>query len=85
MQAAHKRFPTYEPLFELSVQNADKGFIQEEIVSQRAAQFQDRRLALTHAPLFSQKAKLFPESVFVIGYDTYVRLIDPKYYNHSVD
>ena len=39
-------------------------------------------MALTNAPLFSDKAPLFRESVFVIGYDTYVRVVDLKYYSH---
>ena len=32
------------------------------------------------APLFTNKAELFRDSAFVVGYDTAVRLIDPKYY-----
>ena len=39
-------------------------------------------MALTNAPLFSDKAPLFRESVFVIGYDTYIRVVDLKYYSH---
>ena len=35
---------------------------------------------LLQAPLYSDKAKLCPESRFVIGYDTAIRLIMPKYY-----
>jgi hypothetical protein len=33
------------------------------------------------SPLFTEKAKLFPKSIFAIGHDTYTRLIDPKYYD----
>ena len=32
------------------------------------------------APLFTVKSKLFAKSTFVIGYDTVIRLIMPKYY-----
>ena len=32
------------------------------------------------ASLFTDKAKLFPRSAFVIGYDTAVRLVAPRYY-----
>lgn len=32
------------------------------------------------APLYTLKAKLFPGSTFVVGYDTAVRLVDAKYY-----
>jgi hypothetical protein len=36
------------------------------------------------APLFTLKAKLFADSTFVIGYDTAIRLIMPKYYGGEV-
>ena len=50
----------------------------------RAAQFAGQsRLALTRAGTFREKAELFPGCVFVIGWDTLVRLIDPKYYGDS--
>jgi nicotinic acid mononucleotide adenylyltransferase/nicotinamide mononucleotide (NMN) deamidase PncC len=42
-------------------------------------------IALTRAPLFIQKAQIMPGSVFVIGMDTAIRLIDPKYYNNSLE
>ena len=32
------------------------------------------------APLYTDKARLFPNSVFVVGYDTAIRLVMPKYY-----
>ena len=32
------------------------------------------------APLFTQKADLFHDSAFVVGYDTAVRLVKPEYY-----
>jgi hypothetical protein len=37
------------------------------------------------APLFTIKAKLFAKSTFVIGYDTAIRLIMPKYYGGEVE
>jgi hypothetical protein len=33
------------------------------------------------APLFTLKARLYPQSTFVVGYDTAVRLVMPKYYD----
>lgn len=41
--------------------------------------------SLPQAPLYAQKARLFPGSVFVIGYDTAIRLLDPKYYGSRED
>jgi len=38
------------------------------------------RLWLTRAPLYSQKAALMPGATFVLGHDTAVRLLNPKYY-----
>ncbi|MCG8348521.1 MAG: hypothetical protein MI924_12185 [Chloroflexales bacterium] len=67
--------------FELPVVNADKGTLDASDVARRLAQFQGKyTLILSRAPLFSQKAKLFLGSVFVIGYDTAVRLLAPRYY-----
>lgn len=67
--------------FELSVRNVDKPPLPEAVVRQRMGQFAGKgQLLLTDAPLFAGKAALCPDSVFVIGYDTAVRLIDPQYY-----
>ncbi|MBN1964506.1 MAG: hypothetical protein JW910_07655 [Anaerolineae bacterium] len=67
--------------FELSVLNVDKPPLAEAVIRQRLAQFTGKgRLLLTTAPLFAGKAALCPDSVFVIGYDTAIRLIDPQYY-----
>lgn len=67
--------------FELSVTNADK--------PELTADELDRRLSalvgvgpvwVTRAAAFEMKADLFPAAAFVLGYDTAVRLIDPRYY-----
>ena len=42
-------------------------------------------MALTGAPTFHRKARLFPGTAFVIGWDTAVRLVDPRYYGDSED
>ena len=39
----------------------------------------------SQAPLFTLKSKLFSKSTFVIGYDTAIRLIMPKYYGGEVN
>ena len=77
------------PAFELSISNADKGQLETNVVVQRAKQFdsdgQNRLILTRDAPLFSQKAKLLPNTTFVVGYDTAVRLVDPKYYDDNAD
>lgn len=67
--------------FELSIVNADKGTLPHEEVERRAAQFANvGPLWLTRCATFEAKADLFPGTAFVLGWDTAVRVIDPKYY-----
>ena len=68
-------------VFEISATNVDKPSLSVSEVNDRARQFNKLNLLITSAPLFSEKANLFPGSTFVIGYDTAVRLLDRKYYN----
>ena len=68
-------------LFELPLVNADKAPLSVQEAARRAAQFRGwATLLLTRAPLFSQKAALFPGSVFLIGADTAARLVAPRFY-----
>jgi nicotinic acid mononucleotide adenylyltransferase len=68
--------------FELPLVNAAKGQIQPEETLRRSAQFIGfAPLLLTQAPLFSQKAELFPNSVFIVGADTAMRLLQPRFYH----
>lgn len=72
--------------FELSVTNADKGALPLAEIKRRAAQFTragDPPLVLTDAPLFAQKAQLLPGTTFVVGVDTALRIVMPKYYGDS--
>lgn len=68
--------------FELSLDNVEKPSLSREAVEERLAQ---PRLLGQHvllsrgAPLFRDKAALYPNSVFVVGFDTARRLIDPRY------
>lgn len=68
--------------FELSIANVDKPALEEGVVRSRVAQFEDKcTVVVTAAPVFYEKARLFPGCTFVIGWDTAVRLVDPKYYH----
>ncbi|DBA84041.1 TPA: hypothetical protein ACH3X1_006523 [Trebouxia sp. C0004] len=71
-----------EGCYEMSVGNADKGLMPAEEVKRRVQPFIDENLplVLTQAPLYPDKAKIFHNSTFVLGYDTAVRLVMPKYY-----
>ncbi len=67
--------------FEISVFNADKPPLGENVVRRRLRQFE--RLApvwLTREPTFVGKARLFPEATFVVGADTAERVAQPHYY-----
>ncbi|KAF0717319.1 Aste57867_2350 [Aphanomyces stellatus] len=77
---------TFPPLFELSIQNADKGTVNVEDIETRVRGIvQDRKQAavLTNASLFLDKAALFPSCAFAVGADTAVRLVDLKYYGND--
>ncbi|CEL99726.1 unnamed protein product [Vitrella brassicaformis CCMP3155] len=69
-------------VFELSCVNADKPTISLDEIHRRAAQFRERglHLLLSSAPLFTQKAALVRGVTFIVGMDTFVRIINPKYY-----
>lgn len=70
--------------FELSAFNVDKPPLDQGIILSRLAQFAGRQpVYLTNAPTFIEKARLFPGVTFVVGYDTAVRILAPRYYGHS--
>jgi hypothetical protein len=70
-----------EVAFELSVVNADKPELPRDEVERRVAQFAGAGpVWVTRAATFEAKAELFPGAAFVLGWDTAVRVIDPKYY-----
>lgn len=84
LAAAASRHAGLPPLFELPLVNADKAPIGLLEARRRAQQFAGRgALALTRAPLFVEKAALFPGSVFVVGVDTAERILSPRFYDGS--
>ncbi|XP_027097660.1 uncharacterized protein [Coffea arabica] len=71
--------------FELSAINADKPPLTVSQIKERVKQFErvGKTVIVSNQPYFYKKAELFPGSAFVIGADTAVRLIDPKYYGND--
>ncbi len=70
---------------ELSVQNVDKPPLAYEEVLRRLEALRGRYpVVVTKAPIFAQKARLFPGCWFAVGVDTAFRLIEPKYYRGGV-
>lgn len=70
--------------YEISRTNVDKPELDLEAVVQRVLQFRGvAPVWLTRAARFTMKAALFPNTVFVLGYDTARRLVDPRYYEND--
>lgn len=85
LAAALRACPGREGAFELSIGNADKGILSTGEIERRVAQFEatGQPVVLTAAPLFTQKADLFPGSTFVVGFDTAERLVQERYYGNE--
>lgn len=81
MAAVRERYPDERPAFEISITNPDKPPLEPSVVRRRLAQFgAHETVLLSAAPLFSLKGALFPDARFVVGADTAIRIVDPKYY-----
>lgn len=72
-------------IFEMSVVNVDKPPLSFDDIIARISTFNSKPVVLTNAPLFTDKDKLFPGVSYVIGVDTVIRLINPKYTNGDSD
>lgn len=68
--------------YEISITNVDKAPLDYIDINNRMDQFKGN-LVLTNAPLVVQKARLFPNSIFVCGVDSWVRIRDIKYYDND--
>ena len=72
------------PGYELSVTNVDKPPLLAEEIERRLERFdQGETVVLTRAETFFKKAALFPGRTFVIGWDTAVRIVAPRYYGNE--
>lgn len=75
-------FLAHEVHYELAIVNVDKPPLNAEEIRERLTQFEgDGPVLLTRAPRFVEKARLFPGSRFVIGWDTAIRLVAARYYD----
>ena len=72
--------------FEICANNADKPPLTFYEIKRTLDQFQnDESWLLTSAGRFSEKAEMFPNSVFIIGADTLMRVFDEKFYKNYKD
>jgi hypothetical protein len=72
--------------YEICIQNADKPPLSYHEIEKTLSQFdQGHEWVLTKAGKFTDKAALFPNSVFIIGTDTLTRILDEKFYLNRQD
>jgi hypothetical protein len=74
--------------YEISISNVDKPNINNKDLITRLEKFQnEEKIIITKSSKFSEKAFLFPNSYFVVGYDTALRILDESYLeiNQSLD
>lgn len=90
LHAGHRRLKAVaeeklglQVVFELSIANAEKRSLNVADVRHRLRQFHNESIAVTQAPLFQQKASLFPGCCFVVGFDTARRVLDLRFYNND--
>jgi hypothetical protein len=73
-------------IFELTAVNADKPPLAEHQVLGRLLQFAGRYPVVVSAgPTFLAKARLFPGTTFIVGFDTAARILQPRYYGGRQD
>jgi len=81
-------------VFEIAAINADKSALPRELLLSRVKKLlsslelknsgiKNVGVSVTRKPLFVQKAELFKGCTFIIGSDTMLRLLNPKYYANS--
>ena len=86
LAAAAGRITGLQSGLELSIINVDKAQLGYRELTERVIPLRGRfPVAITRAPTFQEKSRLFPGSWFVIGYDTARRLLQPKYYGGSAE
>jgi nicotinamide mononucleotide (NMN) deamidase PncC len=71
--------------YEISITNVDKPPIDFIEIQNRLNGIGQHDVVLTDAPRFRDKATLLPNTTFVVGIDTLVRIADPNYYNGDPD
>ena len=75
-------------VYELCIINIDKPSLTSVEIEKRLEQFKFPNtipVVLTNAPLFVDKAKLFPSNSYAIGIDLVIRLINSKYSEDDED
>jgi hypothetical protein len=71
--------------YELSIRNVAKPPLDYLTIADRLAQFDDAPVVVSSAATFAEKSGCFPGITFVIGEDTFVRVLDPRYHGGTWD
>ena len=68
--------------FELTLSHPEKPPLDYLSIRSRLRPFAGSaaRVYLTDAPTYLEKARLFPACTFVVGHDTALRIVDPRFY-----
>ena len=66
--------------YEISIMNVDKPSLSIDELLLRIPNFSsDEKIIITNSSKFIDKVKIFPNTCFVVGYDTAVRILDESY------
>lgn len=72
--------------YEICINNEDKPPLSFYELKNTINQFQENEsLVITNKGKFSEKAKIFPNCIFVVGVDTLLRIFDLNYYSSEKD
>ena len=75
-----------EVSFEICIQYADKPPLSYHEIERTINQFSvNENWVMTKAGMFFDKSSMFPNSVFIIGADTLIRMLDEKFYKNRDD
>jgi hypothetical protein len=71
--------------WELSLGNVQKPPLDFLRLARRVELIAEGLVAVSRPALFAEKGACFPGATFVIGYDTAIRLLDPRYHGGSLE
>lgn len=84
MLSAAEKMTGKKGIYEISICNVDKPVLPKSTLLSRIKCFPpDNSFCVTVSPRFTEKSTILPGSIFVIGYDTATRLLDPQYYKQN--
>jgi len=80
MLAVAERITGLHGAFEMTLRNADKPDLDYLTAHERLAALEQTPVWLTNLSNFEEKARRFPNAIFVLGTDTLSRIAEPRFY-----